>query len=150
MITVYTLDSKTQKYTIYLQKYNNWVCPKKSGPFHWLGVDLNLFKVLGLTWDPMGSLPGQAFGRPKLKNCTQPPRPRPSLRCYRCRLHNSQLFQSKQQSGHEPAKKHIFLVFHWLTLIFSDRVVTVSPLLNNVFSIFCPKMFFKIEVICRG
>ena len=92
-------------------------------------------------------LPVINFGRPELKNCTQSPRPRPSLRCYRCRLHNSQLFQSKQQSGHEPAKKHIFLVFHWLTLIFSDHDVTVSPLLNNVFSIFCPKMFFKIEII---
>ena len=37
------------KLCIYLQKYNNWVCP-----FHWLGVDLNLFKALGHTWDPVG------------------------------------------------------------------------------------------------
>ena len=44
--------------TIYLQKYNKRVCPKKSGPFHWLGVDLNLYKVLGHTWDPLGSPPG--------------------------------------------------------------------------------------------
>jgi hypothetical protein len=40
-----------------LQKYNNWVCPKKSAPFHWLGVHLNLFKVLGHTWDPSGVTP---------------------------------------------------------------------------------------------
>jgi hypothetical protein len=39
-----------------LQKYNNWVSSKKSGPFHWLGVDLNLSKVLGHTWDPMGAI----------------------------------------------------------------------------------------------
>ena len=45
--------------TIYLQKYKNWVCPKKSGPFQWLGVDLNFFKDLGHTWDPFGSPPGQ-------------------------------------------------------------------------------------------
>ena len=51
-----SLSTKQAKYnegcSIYLQKYNNWTCPKKSGPFHWLGVDLNLFKVLGHTWDP--------------------------------------------------------------------------------------------------
>ena len=47
-----------QSQTILLQKYNNWVYPKKCGPFYWLGVDLNLFKVLGHTWDPMGSPPG--------------------------------------------------------------------------------------------
>ena len=28
-----------------MQKYNNWVYPKKSGSFHWLGVVLNLFKA---------------------------------------------------------------------------------------------------------
>ena len=30
------------------------VCPKKSGHFHWLGIDLNLFKVLGNTLDSTG------------------------------------------------------------------------------------------------
>ena len=29
-----------QIWTIHLQKCNNWVCPKKSGPFHWLGAYL--------------------------------------------------------------------------------------------------------------
>ena len=43
------------KLNYYLQKYNNWVCPKKSGPIHWFGVDLNLLKVLGHTWDPVHS-----------------------------------------------------------------------------------------------
>ena len=37
-----------QSLTIYFQKCNNRV-----------GVDLNLFKVLGHTWDPVGSPPGQ-------------------------------------------------------------------------------------------
>jgi hypothetical protein len=27
-------------------------CPKKSSPFHWLGVILNLLKVSGYTWNP--------------------------------------------------------------------------------------------------
>jgi hypothetical protein len=26
--------------------------------YNWIGVDLNLFKVLGHTWDPLGSPPG--------------------------------------------------------------------------------------------
>ena len=38
--------------------HNNWVCPKKSGPFHWLGVALNLFKVLGI----LGTLWGHPRG----------------------------------------------------------------------------------------
>jgi hypothetical protein len=35
------------------------VCLKKSGPFHWLGLVLNLFKVPGHTRDPMWSPPGR-------------------------------------------------------------------------------------------
>ena len=30
--------------------------PKKSGPFHWLGVILNLLKVSGYIWNPAGYL----------------------------------------------------------------------------------------------
>jgi hypothetical protein len=44
-----------------LQKYNKRVCPKKSGPFHWLGVDLNFSKILGHTWDPVGSPRGNSL-----------------------------------------------------------------------------------------
>ena len=45
--------------TTYLQKYINWVCPKKGGSFHWLGEVLNLFKVPGHTWDSVGSPRGR-------------------------------------------------------------------------------------------
>ena len=36
-------------------------CPKKIGPFHWLGVVLNHFMVPGHIWDHMGSSLGSSL-----------------------------------------------------------------------------------------